>query len=489
MSAGICRIEKCKGGAAIAGAAIHDRRERNHSNSNPDIDFSKSKNNYCFCDNPADLNIGFNEYIDKQLADRYKGKRAIRKDAVKMFEVLFTSDNEFFNDAEKGQQYLEACYEWACNRWGAQNVVSAYVHMDEDTPHLHMNIIPLTEDGRLSAKACIGDGSKALQQLQDDFFNECSSQFGLDRGARTDLDNGEKAIKHKTVSEYKRNRDVIQAQRATIERQAEILHAGAENAPQGKPVPFSKRLSFSQEEIQSMHNQMNAAAVTKADLEEQAKALCFLSSIFSYQLHQAEKDREAAEREREQAEKLKKEAERKENEISDTLSRLQSREKNLDKEIDAAAEKQNRHLTDMINKYEKAYDSQGKDIQEKNRTISEKNREIERLEKLYKSAQRYRISFSNEYYKRIAVSLGDKLCNKKTDYCVEIKADQSGTAISVNSQNRDILDNAVKEVNKICEDEDRVIQNIQRFSECLDRIAEEISKIKNASCMDHGYER
>ena len=51
MSYAICRIQKCGSSHDIAGEQIHDRRERNHSNSNPDIDFNRTKNNYCICDN------------------------------------------------------------------------------------------------------------------------------------------------------------------------------------------------------------------------------------------------------------------------------------------------------------------------------------------------------------------------------------------------------------------------------------------------------
>ena len=92
MSFAICRINKCSSSHDIAGLQIHDRRERKHSNSNPDIDFSKSKNNYSLCN--AAEGISFNEFIDKQIAGRYTGKKAIRKDAVRMVQVLFTSDKE-----------------------------------------------------------------------------------------------------------------------------------------------------------------------------------------------------------------------------------------------------------------------------------------------------------------------------------------------------------------------------------------------------------
>lgn len=101
MSYAICRIQKCGSSHDIAGIQIHDRRERTHSNSNPDIDFSKSHLNYSLCDNSNGSSFNsngssFNAYIDKQIAKRYTGKKAIRKDAVRMVSAIFTSDNDFF---------------------------------------------------------------------------------------------------------------------------------------------------------------------------------------------------------------------------------------------------------------------------------------------------------------------------------------------------------------------------------------------------------
>lgn len=282
MSIGICRVEKYKTAHDIAGIQIHDRRERDHSNSNPDIDFSKSRENYNLCDNT--IGMSFNEYIDKQIKARYTGKKAIRKDAVRMFQVLCTSDKEFFDRSEdNGRAYFEACLRWACERWGAQNIVSAVVHLDEGVPHMHINIVPLTEDGRLSAKACVGDGSKALQRLQDDFFRECSSGFGLERGSRAKLDEGEKPRKHQKMGEYKRNKATIQAQEAAIREQAEILHAESENAAQGVPVPSvaklligkgnKDKLLYNADDVAAVQQLAKAAAVTAAANEREQSEL------------------------------------------------------------------------------------------------------------------------------------------------------------------------------------------------------------------------
>ena len=151
MSFGICRVQKIKGAAGVVGLQLHNRREREHSNSNPDIDRNRSALNYSLTDNRT---MNYNKLIDERLKQAYKGKKAIRKDAVRMCEMLFTSDGEFFNriSEQEQRQFFLDCFEFAAQRYGRENIIAATVHLDEATPHLHLDFVPLTPDGRLSAK-------------------------------------------------------------------------------------------------------------------------------------------------------------------------------------------------------------------------------------------------------------------------------------------------------------------------------------------------
>ena len=98
---------------------------------------------------------------------------------------------------------MKASYNWLCDRFGKENVIADTVHLDEKTDHMHVVIVPLTKDGRLSAKEVLG-GPKKMQELQDDFYKKVSSRFGLDRGERADLqDENRKKKKHIPMMEYK----------------------------------------------------------------------------------------------------------------------------------------------------------------------------------------------------------------------------------------------------------------------------------------------
>ena len=54
--------------------------------------------------------------------------------------------------------------------------LAAVVHMDEKTPHMHLCFVPLTEDGRLSAKEIVGN-KKKLIQWQDRFWEHMVKKY------------------------------------------------------------------------------------------------------------------------------------------------------------------------------------------------------------------------------------------------------------------------------------------------------------------------
>lgn len=232
MSYAICRIQKIGGAKDIAGIQIHNRREREHSNSNPNIDRSRTHLNYSLIN--ENETYSFNALVEKRIQEAYTGKRAIRKDAVRLCEVLFTSDKAFFDSItpEQQRQYFEDCYIYACNRFGKENIISAVVHLDEATPHLHLDFVPLTADGRLSAKAVIGE-RVGLQDLQDTFFSSVGQKYGLERGSRADLsDKTVQTAKHLTVIQYKQQqeretleqlRKQVQTAKATVQKANEIV--------------------------------------------------------------------------------------------------------------------------------------------------------------------------------------------------------------------------------------------------------------------------
>lgn len=193
MSYGIVRVQKFSAGS-VKGIEIHDRREKEGvSHTNKDIDWSKTDQNY-------DLHPAQNRSFQKAVKNRISQlhlQKAVRKDAVVMAQVLVTSDHEFFEWMlpHEIQNFFSDSYDFFANRYGAENIISATVHMDERTPHMHFNFVPVTSDGRLSAKDILT--RKSLIEQQTTFFEQVGQKYGLNRGIQ-----GSKE-KHLETAEYK----------------------------------------------------------------------------------------------------------------------------------------------------------------------------------------------------------------------------------------------------------------------------------------------
>ncbi|MDT0724462.1 MobV family relaxase [Staphylococcus haemolyticus] len=197
MSYSIIRVSKVKTGTNTTGIQKHVQRENNNYE-NEDIDHSKTYLNYDLV-NASKQN--FNNLIDEKIEQNYTGKRKIRRDAIKHIDGLITSDNDFFDNQtpEDTKQFFEYAKGFLEQEYGKDNLLYATVHMDEKTPHMHYGVVPITDDGRLSAKEVVGN-KKALTEFQDR-FNEYVNQRGydLERGQSRQVTNA----KHDQVSRYK----------------------------------------------------------------------------------------------------------------------------------------------------------------------------------------------------------------------------------------------------------------------------------------------
>ena len=153
-------------------------QERERVKTNPDIDLSRSNLNYCIENlTPDHLVSRVNSRI-KQL----NLKKHPRSDAVGLEDIIIGASSDFMLDIdiEQREQYFADALHFFQNRYGKENVMYCQCHLDESNPHIHVGIVPVTPDGRLSAKSLFSP--KTLEQLQTDFHLNVSSHYGLERG-------------------------------------------------------------------------------------------------------------------------------------------------------------------------------------------------------------------------------------------------------------------------------------------------------------------
>ena len=101
-----------------------------------------------------------------------------------MVETLITASPEFMNQLppEEQKAYFTMALDFISERVGEQNILSAVVHMDERTPHMHLCFVPITPDNKLSAKTILGN-QKSLSEWQTAYHERMSSRWNqLERG-------------------------------------------------------------------------------------------------------------------------------------------------------------------------------------------------------------------------------------------------------------------------------------------------------------------
>lgn len=174
MSYAVVHMQKINAGA-IRGIQSHINREH-EPHTNPDVDPARTPENYALVESR-------NFYRDVQHIIRTHAPKTktVRKDAVLACNFIVTSDHGFFQQLPPDRQraFFQDAVDWFANRYGKNLILSAVVHMDETTPHLHLSLVPI-KDGRLAAKNLFTKSE--LRELQTAFVEDVGATYGLQRG-------------------------------------------------------------------------------------------------------------------------------------------------------------------------------------------------------------------------------------------------------------------------------------------------------------------
>lgn len=172
----ILRFAKYKG-PEIGHIESHNERTKEKYASNPDIDTARSHLNFHL----VTPERKYRAESEKQIA---KAGCRTRSDSVRVVEALVTASPEFFNGKKRSEvrAYFTEALEFIKQNQNPDTIISAVVHMDEKTPHMHLCFVPLTEDKRLSAKEIVGN-KKKLTWWQDEFWKHMVKKYpDLERG-------------------------------------------------------------------------------------------------------------------------------------------------------------------------------------------------------------------------------------------------------------------------------------------------------------------
>ena len=216
MSYAIVRNEKLTR-AEVNGKCTHnDRKAKYHTNK--DIDPTRTYLNYYIKKN----NYTYTKEFDKlRKVQNLAGH--LRENSIIMCQMIFTSDQEFFNriGEQETKRYFDECYKFICNykNLGEKNIISAVVHLDEGTPHLHLIFVPVVhtkdKEGNSMEKICARDfwkGRDSYRKLQNAYFEHVKNKgFDLERGLYVEETNRKNLSveEFKKVTNYAKTKEIL----------------------------------------------------------------------------------------------------------------------------------------------------------------------------------------------------------------------------------------------------------------------------------------
>ena len=240
VSYSVFRIQGIKTTGDLVGISKHNKDRVSHTNQ--DIDTSKSKDNIILieCNN---YNSKFNDIVAPMKQEHTERMKTMRADRIKTFnqninsskndvafEMVFTSDNEFFDGLNRNdiKKWAEKSLDFVTKDLGIErrNILHAIVHMDEKTPHLHVVAVPLVKTYNkkqnkdvwsISRRQYI-NGKSQLSKAQD-IYNQRMNESGYK------LDRGEKGSskEHTTKAQYI---DRLLSENKELKRQNKELRDG-----------------------------------------------------------------------------------------------------------------------------------------------------------------------------------------------------------------------------------------------------------------------
>lgn len=196
-----------------------------------------------------------------------------RSNSVLALDTIYTASPNFFQGKtnQQNDDFFKDCLQFHQEHFG--HIISAVIHYDETTPHLHVISVPLTQDGRLSARDVIGNKAK-MSKTQDQFFEQVGRDYGLERGIHMD---GQEKKQHISAQEHQLREIKQQIAReqeklGAIEHSEETARTRAQEYRR-TAAKLQKEVEQLQEERQAQHKSLLQLTEAKYKAQKEVKRL------------------------------------------------------------------------------------------------------------------------------------------------------------------------------------------------------------------------
>ena len=163
--------------STLSGAAKHNKREIAHElEARGRIDPERTRLNYSIAG--AIGSAGVVAMASQLMASIGISPDKKRRDYCQAIEIVFSLPASTMIDIKR---YFADCFEWCCARFGAANILSFDVHLDESTPHSHALIAPIQSGRWMGCEVIDRTNTKVMS---DSFSKQVAAAYGLKMGER-----------------------------------------------------------------------------------------------------------------------------------------------------------------------------------------------------------------------------------------------------------------------------------------------------------------
>ena len=256
------------GSVGAVGKHNWEKRGDKDTHSNQDIDPSRSHLNF----QPQPIEGSLYMAAKKRIQDACTGRVTSNSNWITETIVYPPEDvveryRATGDDADL-RRYFQDVTEWHRHEFGAANILAATVHLDETTPHGHIDIVPLTEAGKLSSKEVFARTNLRRHHTELAAFLK-GRGWDIQRGN----DTKDKQVRSKTVAEYKKDAEAakveIEREIHGLQKEVNTLTAQANENRQTVNKLVERTKSFRQENLAAY----DALQKTSAKLDERREII------------------------------------------------------------------------------------------------------------------------------------------------------------------------------------------------------------------------
>ena len=176
--------------------------------------------------------LNIEDAIKNKFEKEYNGKRKVRSDAVVVREMIIQlkHDDLDFEDMDEAEQHdfiyeSERAYKGIVEHLNEDvdgNVIGGSIHYDETNPHMHVMVVPITDDGRLSQKDYFKpkDYKRRVKELREVADKHTSDDFVVNQENK--LPKGVKGVRN---AEFVKNAVKIEAERRILKEEQDDIEA------------------------------------------------------------------------------------------------------------------------------------------------------------------------------------------------------------------------------------------------------------------------